>query len=167
MGINSEHNTNPKTILLIEDNYDILENLKEFFELEGYKILFVNNGKEGVELAIKFKPDLIICDFIMRQMNGQRVLELILNTKITSAIPFIFCTSMSEKADRTKALNLGASDYIVKPFDLDNLLEKVKEQLRLTNKRKQMILSLDHKPIIRLKDSGNIINEKGLTIQYS
>lgn len=127
-----------KTILLIDDNKDILENLKEFFELEGYNVLAVNNGKEGVELAIKHLPDLIICDFIMTQMNGQKVLELILDTDKTSKIPFIFCTCMSERTDRIRALNFGADDYIVKPFDLDDMLKIAEELILVNNKIKSM-----------------------------
>jgi len=109
-------------ILLIEDNKDILENLIEYLELEGYKILFANNGKEGVEVAKKFVPDLIICDVIMSEMDGHEVLRLLLNTPITSMIPFIFSTSNSEKVEKAEALALGADDYIVKPFELEELL---------------------------------------------
>lgn len=111
-----------KTILLIEDNKDILENLTEYLELEGYKVLFANNGKEGLELAIKFIPDLIICDVLMPEMDGHEVLRLILDTAKTHEIPFIFSTSNSEKVDRTKAIELGADDYIIKPFELETLL---------------------------------------------
>ncbi len=111
-----------KTILLIEDNKDILENLTEYLELEGYKVLFASNGKEGLELAIKFIPDLIICDVLMPEMDGHEVLRLILDTAKTHEIPFIFSTSNSEKVDRTKALELGADDYIIKPFELETLL---------------------------------------------
>lgn len=111
-----------KTILLIEDNKDILENLTEYLELEGYKVLFASNGKEGLELAIKFIPDLIICDVLMPEMDGHEVLRLILDTAKTHEIPFIFSTSNSEKVDRTKAIELGADDYIIKPFELETLL---------------------------------------------
>ncbi len=111
-----------KTILLIEDNTEILENLIEYLELEGFNILFANNGKEGVEIAIEFVPDLIICDVLMNEMDGHEVLRLLLNTSKTYNIPFIFSTSNSEKVDRKKALALGADDYIIKPFELEALL---------------------------------------------
>jgi DNA-binding response OmpR family regulator len=114
-----------KTILVIEDNKDILENLTEYLEMEGYKILAANNGKRGVELAREFIPDLIICDVLMHEMDGYRVLHLLLHTSETYEIPFIFSTSMSEKVDRTEALKLGADDYIVKPFDMDLLMKMV------------------------------------------
>lgn len=114
-----------QTILLIEDNPDILENLTEFLEMEGYKILSANNGKRGLELAAEFIPDLIICDVLMHEMDGYEVLRLLLDTTKTHEIPFIFSTSMSEKVNRTEAMKLGAADYIVKPFELTTLLKMV------------------------------------------
>jgi CheY-like chemotaxis protein len=111
-----------KTILLIEDNANILENLAEYFELEGYKILLANNGKKGLDLATAFVPDLIICDVLMGEMNGHEVLRRLLDTSKTHEIPFIFSTSNSEKVDRAEALALGADDYIIKPFELEALL---------------------------------------------
>ncbi len=114
------------TILVIEDNEDILENLIEFLEMEGYKILGANNGKRGIELAREFIPDLIICDVLMQEMNGHEVLQLLLGSGTTYEIPFIFSTSMSEKINRAEALLLGADDYIIKPFALEDLLKMVK-----------------------------------------
>lgn len=111
-----------KTILLIEDNCNILENLTEFLEIEGFRILVASNGKMGIELAREFIPDLIICDVVMPDMDGHEVLRLLLATAITYEIPFIFSTSMSEKVDRSEALRLGADDYIIKPFDPEKLL---------------------------------------------
>ena len=115
-----------KTILLIEDNKDILENLTEYLVMEGYKILVANNGQTGIELARKFIPDLIICDVLMSKMDGYEVLHLLLATATTYEIPFIFSTSMSEKVDRTEALKLGADDYITKPFEMEVLLKMAK-----------------------------------------
>lgn len=122
-----------KTILLIEDTFAILDNLTEYLEMEGYKILGANNGKRGIELAKEFIPDLIVCDVIMREMDGHEVLRLLLDTAITSSIPFIFSTSMSEKVNRIEALSLGAADYIVKPFELEDLLKMVKNCMRKGN----------------------------------
>jgi DNA-binding response OmpR family regulator len=124
-----------KTILLIEDNKDILENLTEFLEMEGYKIITAIDGKKGLELAIELIPDLIICDFKMPEMNGYQVLEALIDTVKTHEIPFIFSTSMSEQVDKEKALQLGADEYIVKPFNLDTLLEMTKTLLKSGSKR--------------------------------
>jgi CheY-like chemotaxis protein len=114
-----------KTILLIEDNINFLENLTEYLELEDYNILIADNGKKGFELAIEFIPDLIICDVLMPEMDGHEVLHLLLETAKTYEIPFIFSTSNSQKIDKEQALKDGADDYIVKPFELKTLLEMV------------------------------------------
>jgi CRP/FNR family transcriptional regulator, cyclic AMP receptor protein len=114
------------TILVIEDNFDIQDNLCEFLELEGYRTQRANNGKTGFELARKFLPDLIICDVLMPIMDGYQVLQLLLATAITQNIPFVFSSSISEKVDRAVALRLGADDFITKPFELESLLAMVK-----------------------------------------
>ena len=115
-----------KTILLIEDRIEILDNLKEFLELEGYNILSADNGQLGIDLAQQFSPDLIICDVLMPEMNGHQVLKNILDLKLPFRGPFIFSTSLSEKIDRIDTLKLGADDYIVKPYELDELLKIIK-----------------------------------------
>ncbi|MBK9570124.1 MAG: response regulator [Chitinophagaceae bacterium] len=124
-----------KKILLIEDTNDILENLTEYLQMEGFEILVANNGKTGVELAREFIPDLIICDVLMRDMDGHEVLHLLLETDSTNQIPFIFSTSMSEKHDRVESLKLGADDYIVKPFDPETLLKMAKAWIKSGSKR--------------------------------
>jgi DNA-binding response OmpR family regulator len=116
-----------KTILLIEDNVDILENLSEYLELEGYKTLLANNGKKGIELANACQPNLIICDVLMYDIDGHEVLRLLKKSAKTKGIPFIFSTSLSEKIDREETLKLGADDYIVKPYLLETLLTIVKK----------------------------------------
>jgi DNA-binding response OmpR family regulator len=126
-----------KKILLIEDTYDILENLTEYLEMEGYNILVANNGKKGVELANEFIPDLIICDVLMRDMDGHEVLRRLLDTAKTHEIPFIFSTSMSERFDKMESLELGADDYIIKPFEPENLLRMVKTWIESGSKRKK------------------------------
>jgi len=124
-----------KTILLIEDNNEILENFTEYLEIEGYKVIGASNGKRGVELAVEFIPDLIICDVLMPEMDGHEVLHLLLETSKTHEIPFIFSTSMSEKVDRKEALALGADDYIIKPFDMELLLKMIDTWLKSGSKR--------------------------------
>lgn len=118
-----------KTILLIEDNNDILENLTEYLEMEGYRIIVAINGVRGIEMAKEYLPDLIICDVLMPEMDGYEALKVLLQTAQIHHIPFIFSTSMSEQVDRTGALGLGADDYIVKPFELDALLKMIQNWL--------------------------------------
>ena len=127
-----------KTILLIEDNSDIRENLTEYLEMEGFKIIIANNGTRGIELACEFVPDLIICDVLMPGMDGHEVLRLLLGTAKTYQIPFIFSTSNSETVDREAALKLGADDYIIKPFALEVLLEMANRWIQSGSIRHQI-----------------------------
>jgi DNA-binding response OmpR family regulator len=132
-----------ETILVIEDNNEILENLIEYFEMEGYKILGANNGKRGIELAREFIPDLIVCDVVMHEMNGHELLQLLLNSAKTYEIPFIFSTSMSGTLNRTEAMLLGADDYIIKPFALEELLTMVKTWIRSGSIRRRSVLNIE------------------------
>lgn len=110
-----------KTILLIESNPAFLENLVEGFEMEGYKIIATNSGNKAIRYARKFIPNLVVSSVIIDKMSGYDVLRLLLNTHKTSRIPFIFSTTRSEKKDITLAMESGADDYIVKPYELDSL----------------------------------------------
>jgi DNA-binding response OmpR family regulator len=111
-----------KSILLIEDNADILENLQEYLELEGYQIFSTNNGTRGIELAMEFNPDLIICDMPRSGINRHGVLQLLINIPAVARIPFIFISTLSELINKTDALQFGADDYVVKPFELESML---------------------------------------------
>jgi len=123
------------SILLIEDNENLLENLTEYLEMEGYTIFAAINGKKGLELAQNSLPDLIVCDVLMPEMDGYEVLRLLLCTAKTHDIPFIFSTAMSEKIDCSKAMELGADDYIVKPFELAALLMMSAKWIKSGSKR--------------------------------
>src|ERR1041384_4219169 len=101
-----------KTILLIEDNEDIRENMSEIMELAGYNILTAPNGKEGVTKAIEQKPDLIICDIMMPVLDGYGVIHMLNKSPETASIPFIFLTAKSERMDFRKGMEMGADDYI-------------------------------------------------------
>ena len=128
-----------KSILLIEDNIDILENLAEYLELEGYQTFSTNNGERGIEMALEFMPDLIICDMPSPGIDGRKVLNLLLNTSGTCQIPFIFCTTLCEKINKQQALDQGADDYIIKPFHLEQILEKVKACMISGSKRQKYV----------------------------
>jgi len=114
-----------KTILLIDDNALILENLSEYLELVNFRVITANCGAAGLLKANEYLPDLIICDVLMASMNGHEVLKSILAAAATHDIPFIFSTSLSESIDREESLRLGASDYIVKPFEIETLIAMV------------------------------------------
>ncbi len=119
-----------RTILIIEDNRTILENTAEILSLEGYDVLTATNGKKGLEKMHTLIPDLIICDLLMQEMDGfELLLEVGKNPKF-SKIPVIFFSAKTEKKDIKKALDAGAVDYIIKPFELDDLVKTIKRCLK-------------------------------------
>ncbi|MEQ8927556.1 MAG: response regulator [Fulvivirga sp.] len=119
-----------KKILIIEDNNEIRENIGEILELADYQTVLAENGKVGVDLAIKEKPDLIICDIMMPELDGYGVLHILSKKEATASIPFIFLTAKAEKADLRKGMGLGADDYLTKPFDDTELLDSIESRLR-------------------------------------
>src|SRR4051812_824843 len=119
-----------KSILIIEDNKDIRENTSEILDLAGYKTFTAENGKLGVELVQKEKPDLIICDIMMPVLDGYGVLHLLSKQEETASIPFIFLTAKAERSDLRKGMEMGADDYITKPFDDIELLNAIEKRLQ-------------------------------------
>jgi len=116
-------------IVLIEDNNEMRENIKEILELADYTVFSAENGKRGVELIKKELPDLILCDIMMPELDGYGVLYMVSKSIKTAAIPFIFLTAKSEKEDFRKGMNMGADDYITKPFDDTELLDSIERRL--------------------------------------
>lgn len=126
-----------KKILLIEDNDEIRENTAEILELSNYKVITAENGKRGVELAMGNKPDLIVCDIMMPVLDGYGVLMTLQKNTDTQNIPFIFLTAKAERNDFRKGMELGADDYITKPFEGSELLNAIESRLRKTDLLKQ------------------------------
>ena len=118
------------TVLLIEDNRDIRENMCEILELAGYKVLLAANGKEGATAAIQHKPDIIVCDIMMPELDGYGVLHLLQKNEGTKNIPFIFLTAKTERTEIRKGMELGADDYITKPFEGTELLNAIATRLK-------------------------------------
>ncbi|SMD31953.1 cAMP-binding domain of CRP or a regulatory subunit of cAMP-dependent protein kinases [Reichenbachiella faecimaris] len=119
-------------ILLIEDNVEVRENTAEILELSGYKVMVASNGKEGLDILKSIKPDLIICDIMMPVLDGYGVLHIVSKNPSTAHIPFIFLTAKVEKMDIRRGMNLGADDYLTKPFDDIELLGAVEARLKRT-----------------------------------
>lgn len=114
-----------KTVLVIEDNLDIRENTAEMLELEGFDVITAEDGQEGLELAIKHCPAVILCDIMMPKLNGYEVLKQLKENEKTLNIPFIYASASVEKKEVKHAMQLGADAYIRKPFDLNELMELV------------------------------------------
>ena len=122
-----------KKILIIEDNKDVRENTADILELANYSVLTAENGRIGIEKAKSNKPDLILCDIMMPELDGYQVLEALSVHNNTARIPFIFLTAKAEKCDMRKGMNLGADDYLTKPFDEKELLEAIESRLKKHN----------------------------------
>lgn len=117
-------------VLLIEDNLDVRENTAEILSLADYEVIAAENGKIGVEMALHQKPDIIICDIMMPELDGYGVLHILNKKPETAGIPFIFLTAKTERTDIRKGMELGADDYLTKPFDDTELLNAVEARLR-------------------------------------
>jgi len=118
-----------KKILVIEDDRIMRENMAELLELVGYDVAVAKEGKEGVEKAQNLLPDLIICDIKMPVLDGYGVLHILSKKPETSGIPFIFVTAKTDRKDLRKGMEMGADDYLTKPFDDTELLKAVETRL--------------------------------------
>lgn len=126
-----------KKILVIEDTLEVRENLVEILELSNYEVVSAENGKIGVQLVTKENPDIILCDVMMPELDGFGVLKILDRNPNTSGIPFIFLTAKADKLDIRKGMNLGADDYITKPFDDVELLDAIEMRLKKSERLKK------------------------------
>lgn len=117
-------------ILLIEDNFEMAENISGILQLARYNVTHAPNGKIGVDLAQHIHPDLILCDIMMPELDGYGVMHILNKDPETAMIPFIFLTAKTDKHDFRTGMNLGADDYITKPFDGVDLLKVVEMRLK-------------------------------------
>jgi CRP/FNR family cyclic AMP-dependent transcriptional regulator len=117
-------------ILIIEDNDSLRENTIEILELSNYEVYGAANGKIGMEMALKIKPDLILCDIMMPVVDGYGLLHMIHHNEELHQTPFIFLSAKAERSDFRKGMELGADDYIAKPFTATELLNAVESRLK-------------------------------------
>ncbi len=116
-------------ILLIEDETSVRENISDLLEAEGFETITAANGKVGINLAITQVPDVILCDLMMPELDGYGVLKILRQELLTATIPFIFLTAKSTRNDVRKGMNLGADDYLTKPFTRAELLGAINSRL--------------------------------------
>ncbi len=131
-----------KRLLIIEDSVDIRENTAELLELSGFTVETASDGLEGVRLARTWNPDLVICDIMMPNLDGFGVLQVFSSQPELASIPFIFLTAKTDRADMRKGMEMGADDYLTKPFQEVELLRAIEARLKKS------------KPIIALKESA-------------
>lgn len=126
-----------KKILLIEDNETVRNNTAEILELSNYRVEVAENGKSGLAKAIAFRPDLIICDIMMPELDGYGVLHALHKNESIKNTPFIFLTAKTEHNDFRKGMEMGADDYIVKPFTGTELLSAVDSRIKKHDQMKE------------------------------
>lgn len=149
-------------ILIVEDNEDIRENTAEILELADYEVVTAKNGKEGVELAKEHLPDLIICDIMMPELDGYGALYALQKSEKTSKIPFVFLSAKTEIVDLRKGMNLGADDYLFKPFDELELLQVVESRIKKYNQIKE---GKNHAHVPALDDEVGVKLDEGFISQ--
>lgn len=118
-----------KKVLLIEDDAVLRENTAEILELSNYKVITATNGTEGIALAKSSMPDIIVSDIMMPELDGYGVLEALANDDQTKYIPFIFLSAKTERKDIRKGMDLGADDYITKPFEEEELISAMESRI--------------------------------------
>ena len=123
-------------ILIVEDEADMLKGLRDNFEYEGYQVVAVKDGEEGLRRASSDKPDLVILDVMLPKMSG---LEMCKRLRARSRVPILMLTARGQEVDKVAGLELGADDYVTKPFSIRELLARVKALLRRADPGRQPI----------------------------
>ncbi|MBD2294357.1 response regulator [Anabaena sphaerica FACHB-251] len=116
-------------ILIIEDDAQIRDNIQQILDLEGFSTITAEDGWHGLQMAEQHQPDMIICDLMMPHLDGYGLIKALRQKPGTAAIPFIFITAKSERADLRRAMELGADDYLTKPFQVDEFLQVITTRL--------------------------------------
>ena len=119
-----------KKILIVEDEIMLLETMKMRLESLDYEVITSENGKDGAFKAISEKPDIIIADFMLPELSGLEMVKIIRSNSDTKNIPVIVVSALGRKEDIEKATAAGANDYIIKPYEVDELFEKIKDLLK-------------------------------------
>jgi DNA-binding response OmpR family regulator len=150
-----------KRLLLVEDHYDVAEMLLMYFSSHGAEVLHADNGAEGIELARTRFPNLILLDVMLPDMDGYDTCIQLRKTALTKYIPIIFLTQRDERADKVRGLELGADDYVTKPFDVDELRLRVRGSIRRATRENlhESRTGLPSGPLVqeeldRLEDAG-------------
>jgi DNA-binding NarL/FixJ family response regulator len=142
-----------KKILVIEDEPEMRRNLLTILRLEKYQPLGAENGRAGLALARSERPDLVLCDVMMPELDGYEVLAELRLDSATAAIPFIFLTAKGERADVRSGMNLGADDYLTKPVDKADLLKAINARLERQEQQAQQEFKPNfdsHEPLMAL-----------------
>ncbi|MBO0323699.1 response regulator [Muricauda sp. CAU 1633] len=129
-----------KKILLVEDDTSLRENIKEMLELSGFLVFSTPNGKMALDIAEKETPNIVLCDIMMPEMDGYEVLAQFSSCESTKHIPFIFVSAKTERNDVRKGMDLGADDYLTKPFEEEELLNAIHTRLEKAKQLESIFL---------------------------
>jgi len=161
-----------RKVLLIEDDTALRENTAELLELANYKVLTASNGKKGVIAAKTYHPDVIVCDIMMPELDGYGVLEALSEDTKTQAIPFIFLSARSERKDVRLGMEMGADDYLTKPFEESELIGAIESRMakasilkEITNERINNDLEIDSR-IMNIHQLKNFIDDNGEEFRF-
>lgn len=156
-----------KKILIIEDNKDVRENTADILELANYSVATAADGEIGIAQARQLRPDLIVCDIMMPKLDGYEVLKTLNGQDDMAGIPFIFLTAKSEKEEVRKGMNLGADDYLTKPFEDHELIEAIECRIQkhefLQKKVRKNIEGIHQ----FLKDASDYLNIENIAKNYN
>lgn len=155
-----------KKILLIEDDKDILNLVKHYLEKEGYRTFEATDGVKGLDVLKKDKTDLVVLDVMLPELNGIDVLKRIKGDAKTANIPVIMLTAKGEETDKIVGLELGADDYITKPFSPKELVARIKALLRRIEKPVEKIDTLKYGELI-MDISRHEVKVKGKEIELT
>lgn len=151
--------------MLIEDDTVVRENTAELLELSGYEVIAVANGKMGVTTAKNSLPNLIICDIMMPELDGYGVLEQLALEPATRNIPFVFLSAKTEHKDIRKGMDLGADDYLTKPFDEQELISAIESRLAKSSIQKESLDETDN-GLQTLNDLKNYFDDNGIEMNF-
>ena len=118
------------TILIIEDEPQIRKNIQQILDLEGFSTITAENGLQGLDMVERHQPDMIICDVMMPNLDGYGLIEILRQQPLTANIPFIFLTAKAEHHDLRQGMELGADDYLIKPFKADELIKAISTRFK-------------------------------------
>lgn len=118
-----------KKILIIDDEYDLVETLTFRLESSGYEVLAAHDGEDGLKKVKELKPDIILLDVMMPRIDGYKVCAKLKSDDNYKSIPIIMLTAKGQESDRERGMGMGADDYLTKPFESAELLEKIKKYL--------------------------------------
>jgi len=157
----------PGTIAIIEDEANIVELIKYNLDREGYKTISANNGRKGLELVRQELPELVILDLMLPELDGLSVCKQLRSDPLTKTIPIIILTAKSEEADRVLGLEMGADDYVTKPFSPRELVARVRAVLRRSNSVDEEEPEILENGVIRIDLRQHLVKVRGVEVELT